>query len=485
MASLIIGCGLGGYEEADAACMGSSPTWNATADEPSIQTCMTNATAGDTINVAAGSFTVTTGMTTSGKGLTITGAGAGSTNITDNGSAGYAFNFSKLSAANFTTISGFTFIRGATHAGGMIQLSGGNNEQVSFRFHHNTVSQSVGGRGIFVYGTYGLIDHNTFTVTDCSSMQSISIQGTSANNDGGHTAWSRALSLGTDKAVYVEDNVINRGACLINTEDFLDMYSGARLVFRYNIGTNYHIGFHGTDSGGMRSAVSHEVYHNTFTNTSTTSNQRAATVRGGTGVWFSNTWNGTPANPWGAITLMNYRACNGGVYGWGVCNGAQLKLTAAGLSSNGSRTCSTSGTIGFDSTALDAVPICKNGSGNCTAFFDGSGTGGYPCRDQVGRAPGQALEPLYIWSNTGLASPAIGPYDGGDASHCNGFGIANYILAGRDYVDNGTTPKPGYTAYTYPHPLSNPVTANLPDPGFLPREGIPVHAARQQYGARQ
>src|SRR5678815_4140746 len=72
-----------------------------------------------TINVAAGSFTVTTGMTTSGKGLTITGAGAGSTNITDNGSAGYAFNFSKLSAANFTTISGFTFIRGATHAGGM------------------------------------------------------------------------------------------------------------------------------------------------------------------------------------------------------------------------------------------------------------------------------------------------------------------------------------------------------------------------------
>lgn len=479
-----------------AACTGSSPTWNATADQSSVQSCIDSATAGDTVNVAAGSFSVTgTGLNWSGKRLKLKGAGIDVTNITDNvvAGTGYALNVSNLSAANFSEVSGFTFIRGVNHANGMVQLSGagnGTNAEVSFRFHHNKITQTVGGRGLFIYGTYGLADHNYYLVSDCASVQSISIQGTSSSSDGGWTAWSRPLTMGTDKAVYIEDSYFDRGACILNAEDALDMYSGARLVFRYNRGTNYHIGFHGTDSGGMRSPVSHEVYNNEFTMTANLIGFRAATVRGGTGVWFNNVWktDAPGTGTWGGITLLGYRQCGPVAVEWATCDGTQYVVGSTSVSATASRRCCdistnpTPGTpptggctafptvtwvtnAGFDATNPDALPLGTHGVGNNTAFFDGGGAGthGYPCRDQPGRAPGQVLEPIYAWNNTGLTT-GIGSYNGGDPGNCNGMGIEYYIQSGREYFNDNTTQRPGYTAYTYPHPLSDPIAPIQPTP---------------------
>src|SRR5690606_3984313 len=39
-----------------------------------------------------------------------------------------------------------------------------------------------------------------------------------------------------------------------------------------------------------------------------------------------------------------------------------------------------------------------------------------------------------------------------------------HVKAGRDYINNGTTPKPGYAAYVYPHPLSNAPAPTLEPP---------------------
>lgn len=422
-----------------------------------VQAAINSASSGDIVVVPTGDCTWTSTVTITNKRLTLKGAGIGSTNITDQGSGGAALDVGGASATNFVDISGFTFIKGINHSGGIIQISG-QLFSVGFRFHHNRILQaSSGSRGIYIYEVYGLIDHNTIDVTATSgSIQSISIDGSSVGTDGGYTPWQQPLTLGTDKAVYVEDNVITYNTSNTGTEDALDAYSGARFVVRYNKINNISMGHHGTDSGGNRSPVSFEVYNNIWVNNSSTK-IRGWTVRGGTGVFFNNTYSGTISSGWYEITLLLYRACSTNVSSWQLCNGTKWSIGSTDFSTNESRTCSTTGSVKFLSSNSDQVSI----SG--TRYFDGSGTGGYPCRDQPGIGPGQVSAPIYAWNNTGVG---IGPYDMGDPGNCNGLGIAHYIALNRDYFQN--TARPGYTPYVYPHPLQSGASSTPPSPPPAP-----------------
>jgi len=95
----------------------------------------------------------------------------------------------------------------------------------------------------------------------------------------------------------------------------------------------------------------------------------------------------------------------------------------------------------------------------------------YPCPRQVGRGyiDGTAgmdsatyvgeLEPCYYWNNTG--SYNIGLSDYGDAACSNPDSSSSYIVAGRDYYNDGTA-KPGYVKFTYPHPLRAGSSATPP-----------------------
>ena len=63
-------------------------------------------------------------------------------------------------------------------------------------------------------------------------------------------------------------------------------------------------------------------------------------------------------------------------------------------------------------------------------------------------------EPAYIWNITGSSVIGISDFGFMDPFSCTGSTYdtsANYIVSGRDYFAN--TQKPGYTKYTYPHPL--------------------------------
>ena len=76
-------------------------------------------------------------------------------------------------------------------------------------------------------------------------------------------------------------------------------------------------------------------------------------------------------------------------------------------------------------------------------------TNGWPCRDQIGVGQNNELEPVYGWGNTEL----------GSAAQLNGGGTYTYWTASRDFYTattyNDLAQKPtGYTAYTYPHPLT-------------------------------
>ncbi len=71
---------------------------------------------------------------------------------------------------------------------------------------------------------------------------------------------------------------------------------------------------------------------------------------------------------------------------------------------------------------------------------------GYPALYQIGRGKGQALDPAYVWGN--------------DASMPVGSDSSN-VVVNRDYY---LSAKPGYTAFTYPYPLT---TGGLPNPGTV------------------
>jgi hypothetical protein len=428
----------------------------ASTSQSAVQTAVNNASNGQTICVPAGSGTWTSSVEIDG-GKTLQGAGIGVTNITCNGT-GQCIGLDGNSA-QVTRLTAFTFTMGVAISYGAIQVGGcaGTGCQQNgpaFRIDHiRLVNNSAsGGRGIYVNWVAGLIDHVTFDQLNTNgSNQMLTIEGSSVNSDGGFTPWTQATSLGTNKAVYVEDS---SWTCNNSNEDAIDVYTGGRWVARYNTFRSCTIGTHGTDSGNNRSTFSAEVYNNTWTTTS----NRSIGFRGGTGVVYNNSASGG-----GSIGMWNYRSCprdGSDTSGWGTCNGTNYAIGSTDPNAQASRTVHTTTGAASSSNVLfcsgDRDLVCTStatcsaaGAGTCTTFFDGTGTSGYPCRDQVGRGHGQSLEPVYIWNNTNM-----GAFVSNGPATCSPSTLisSSIIVQNRDYYE-GSTAKPGYTAYTYPHPL--------------------------------
>ena len=459
LALLLTACGPGVESNAQAATVAA-----ASCSHTDVQTAINTAVAGDTVTVPAGSCTWTSTVTITGKALTLTGAGKTLTLITDQGSGGAALNIT-ASATNFVDVSGFKFTASTAHANGMIQISGTQFSQ-AFRFHDNEVVASAsGGRGIFVYYVYGLIDNNT--ISGASANQAISIRGGNVTGaDGGFIPWQQPLTLGSANAVYIESNTLSKTTLLGGAEDIIDAYAGARFVIRHNTFNDAKAGFHGLDSGSMRSPVSFEIYSNVYTNNAASAPDRAMTIRGGTGMVFDNTFTANPGG-FGNMLIIYTRACNldPTILGWGEhgCDGTDYELGSTSLSANASRlacdistnpTLGVGGCVAFPTTnwaahvrfcSLDPETLCTGdsscsaaGKGVCTRYLDGSSgdsNGGYPGRDQPGRGPGQVLNPIYIWNTTG--TPVGAAQDQG-STNCDGRGLAHYLAENRDFYNYST-----------------------------------------------
>jgi hypothetical protein len=98
----------------------------------------------------------------------------------------------------------------------------------------------------------------------------------------------------------------------------------------------------------------------------------------------------------------------------------------------------------------------------------------YPVPRQIGQSYNNGstvTDPMYFWANTGNGNnPTPIPYSGDNmCSGTSGLNISTYLQSGRDYIQN--TPKPGYTPYTYPHPLRTELRAltNAPSITSQPR----------------
>ncbi len=262
----------------------------------------------------------------------------------------------------------------------------------------NAIDQTIEGvhaRGFSSEGCpVGLVDHCEFNnirvlVAGDASLMANSI-------------WAEPLGLGTHNAVFIED-------CIFTFTKFgnaIDANYGGRYVSRYNVLYDVYIEAHSVQ-GTHRATRSWEIYGNTI-NQVEQAMWTPYFLRGGTGVVFNNTLTGNWSSA--TITVDNRRSFQELGDG-GLCDG--------------------------------------------TSPWDGNEeANGYPARDQIGRStdqwlwtdenpyPPQELDPFYQWNNT---------YNGSDISVYVHNNCDIHIKENRDYYNYFE--KPGYTPYTYPHPL--------------------------------
>lgn len=393
----------------------------ASCSQADVQAAINSAVGGDRVLVPAGSCTWTTPVIIPNtKGIVLEGAGIDVTIITDGITTASTLTVNIQSGNSLAVVTGFTFnansvVKTAAHA--EIAIEGGGLD--SFRIHHNKIT-NLRKRGIKVSAQClpisGLIDNNTIEAPGSFSVQGYTLFGCDSLPSPAHL---RPLGLGTSENIFIEDNTFNYS--FLNDETGT-VTGSASYVFRYNtvIGTSG-ASHHGADSGGRRGVHSFEIYNNTLSTSFSIS--RTGLWRSGVGVFFNNTATGPYQS---GHQIANFRSCSPQNPIWGgACDGTNAWDENTG---------------GFE---------------------------GWRCRDQVGSffQGGQGVtpesQPLYAWNNM-LNGQPVNVVKTSPANSCSRFQDL-HMIEGRDFI-NGTA-RPGYTPFTYPHPLQAGGGGNpRPDP---------------------
>jgi hypothetical protein len=268
------------------------------------------------------------------------------------------------------------------------------------------------------------------------------------------TAWNTpsywgALDTDGQHNVYIETSDFH--AYLVST----DNDEGARTVYRYNTYNNAGLGGHGADTGPF-GARSFEMYNNVMKyNGYSSCTPTCYTfpmswwyfLRGGSFVVYNNTMDPLQSTDYGTkddinMTVMNLQRGQNSI--------SQLDCWGAGNGAAGYPAPHQVGRGYINGTSSTLV----GGKGPGTETTYSPAAYGYSVLQAIGD-----LEPGYIWNNSRvpLGNTGTSDYGLGNSNSCASSPTpatsASYIVSGRDYF-NGTTAKPGYTPYTYPHPLT-------------------------------
>jgi hypothetical protein len=269
---------------AGAECGGASPTWTAAnATQAEVALCVTAASAGDTINVPAGSETWTSAITVN-KAISIIGAGSGmggthltATVVTASG----FFLVGGFTSSALVRISGFRFtikqyVAGEYSAGIAFASS---TALTSVRIDHNRFD--YGNYQIYIRGAKGVIDHNDFYNGNKA------IEFSAGNRAQADASWE-SMAAGTSDALFIEANnfIDNADYPQETSNEKISTANGGKLVIRYNVydfsaiphsGTTYPFMSHGNDdinltpgywqanSNTLRGQSVVEFYENTMT----------------------------------------------------------------------------------------------------------------------------------------------------------------------------------------------------------------------------
>jgi hypothetical protein len=442
----------------------------ATCNLADVEQAVGQAADGDTVQIPAGTCTWTATLNVDleangGRNLVLSGAGIDATTI--HAQAGVATISAPLGKG--WRLNGFTVVTeyAAKEQTGIVIGGTSNSWRVDHIKFVSGPSPFPPLRHMTVAGTtFGVIDHCTM---GGDAAVAIGVDG--ENWD----AWRRPQTWGTADAVYIEDNVYQ--VVPENTQaagGSTDCERGGRFVFRHNEIHNQIAQCHGFDSGQGASCMSMEVYANTgFIETSSTLAWAwLGQIRGGTALWFDNTFEVTPytfppseSGVWlnDVIALRIYRA-EGESYGWGACDGTERRL-CSNIDANWAPldnswwplACTSDADCPASLHHGDHDAVCKwrfcsgnlmalcdpangdadcasQGLGTCTGYLDGPGDG-TPCFQQPGRSTDNSLSPAYEWNNSCAgAQPAVCAGGLGAGNVHYGEGVSQ-LVENRDYYN--------------------------------------------------
>jgi hypothetical protein len=365
------------------------------------------------------------------------------------GSAGPVFNITEdtsvhTSVSNLQVLSG-TQGDGGTSLANVFYLNYASGGQAillhDFRISENpNNNEPSSGNGSMIFSTTdrGVIWNATF---DASPYAMSNLEGIYLKDMANQTnAWSQPDDMGSldttgQYKMYIEDS------------DFHAMLMGpsiddnGRMAIRYNMFDNSGVGTHGADTSNYGQRY-FEFYNNAgvfegYGTGKTFNITQWFFLRGGTALIYNNSLppinsQDYPNKPDLNVTVMNLQRDGGPDPCWGT---------------------------GFSTPGQYYHAPRQVGFGNVT----GTGRANFP-GDNVVNSLTDAFayvgdsDPIYIWGNT-RSTYNVQVSDYGSGGGCSNMdSSANYIQANRDYF-NGTA-KPGWSPYTYPHPLRGGSSAN-------------------------
>jgi hypothetical protein len=422
----------------------------------------------------------------------------------------------RITGITFTGVGGRTT---GTYSKGAISV-GGTSTQV--RIDHCHFIALKHSPSIHIYVPSGVADHNVWnnTASTCFSF--------TFDNGGvpyGDQAFAQPAGWGSSAFFFVEDCYLdnsNNGAH--NGGGGMDATYGGKYVVRHCYLRDIEILCHGTEDNRVRGGRAQEIYNNEYhMDYSTTLDG----IRSGSLITHDNTYFGTAPNGYGMQTYRMFHKYAGapwlgasGDNNWDVnvteadgithIDGHAPYLFESGTVTSGSEDVINGLNYLTDTsknwkpnqwagyTAKDVASnyigeIISNTNNTLTMYYysaDGtqSPTWRSPMQYQIHRAlialdqpgrgqgdlitgdtplnsttgtvawPHQALEPCYAWNNIALPGN----------QHIN-FGPSptseRTLISGRDYYND--TQLPGYTPYTYPHPLTVSAGSGLAAPQDL------------------
>jgi len=375
---------------------------------------------GDTVVLPAGNAVWSKGWNTGHgakmKAITIQGAGIDKTVIGDDRAKPDAAPFHLLGEEGKPfRVTGLTLdgtgYRNAGNWGGLMTIKGTcKNFRIDHcKFKNTDCMLSING------DTYGLVDHCYFEGTEShgGNVQPIDFSGPGAAN------YRKPLSLGTDQAMFFEDNEVyiapyagTRGTRTGNNP-WIAPNNCCRIVIRHNKLVNSQLEIYAPGRNKQYGSQQCEIYDNQFSTEGEGRPQGSIFIAAGVAMVFNNTVTG-PRN-WRVILLSNHRA-------YYVMAGSPFGKADGKNPIDGNE-----------------IPAGQVGAG-------------YPCMGQVGRATdinGDGIfepTPCYAWNDTIDGKEMLMAVSGKDANE------AAQIKEGRDFF-NEKPPAEYYTPYVYPHPL--------------------------------
>jgi hypothetical protein len=273
-----------------------------TADLTDVAAAVSLASNGDTVTIPAGNAVWGSSLTIT-KSLTIRGAGTNLTKITRSGD----ILILEPAVDQPIRITGIYFSCGSYSTSTRSAVHFNRGKCTSFRIDHCRFD--YGKRVIWCESwSYGVIDHNFFYNPDLGIAPSSLSSG---DTESGSQAWARPIVPGTVNTVCIEDNTfVWDSGVPADPNEFLYGQDGGRATFRRNFidatKMTAHpaavVDAHGYDASWGRGTIMYEVYDNTF---SVDHTYRFCNIRGGSHLFFNNTFLETDATTPDIIMLKN------------------------------------------------------------------------------------------------------------------------------------------------------------------------------------